>query len=262
MSMQLSTTRQVSTPGSQTPISLADIDLRFLDTYSTYKLRANGLVINAKHHSMLCLECSCVVDHEALPHHFAQYHPTFKADPSLHDHVNRCKFQLKYPPNHPTSIVPVVYGLPSPKAEYKVCIACHKGYRGGTSRSFANHSCHAARPGFIECHVQTFGIGSPSPYFAVQPPPSATANHAWARYQEKMASRNDTVRVASNPDNYRQVHQLLRNQGWIDHVEGLELSQLPLLIDVKKDDPEFPSLALRCEAYLRRVQSSLKSNSA
>ena len=244
------------------------------DTYSDSTLHTHGLIINTTHHTLICTECGCTIDHNKVRAHFTCEHKAVKLprdfDTIFAAHLAQHYPHLVYPPLPPKDPVPAVYGLRLPLPLYRICRNCRRGFKGRDpsnptappSKAFDKHVCVSSQPNphnrtYIESHVQSFKSSVRSPYFAVLLPSTAPQlPNPWASYSSMIKTRPSPTQTLSTPENYRIIDQFLHKEGWLSHVDGLDPVKLRTLIAL---NPDFPNLVKHCEAFLRHHQDSLTS---
>jgi hypothetical protein len=121
------------------------------------------------------------------------------------------------------------------------------------------HTCKSRDKG-LSYHVQQFtknGSWFPLNY---NPPVILTpivTSVDWRDYCDKVKARPEPSPLDSHTENYRVTHRFLKQEGWIDQVEGKDLKQIADLVHLKANDPDLPGIVNHVTAFLVHQQRRL-----
>ncbi|EKM81396.1 hypothetical protein AGABI1DRAFT_125786 [Agaricus bisporus var. burnettii JB137-S8] len=231
------------------------------DTLQTILLNRYGLVVNTTHKVLICLGCQAAIDPTAVRQHFFKNHKSHTTPLDLQAQLDTEASTL-YPditssPFHPTEPVDLIYGLEDPVADYLQCNICKHCF--ASTKSFDKHPCSSREATWIKTSAQRFVKNFTSPWFAVKPTETAGTeeSHRWASYQSQQALTAPVAYTPSQSDDFRVLHQFLRNERWIQRVDGLSHEELMHIVSYSTQDTAYGGLHYHVNAFLTSAQSSL-----
>ena len=194
-------------------------------------LSGTPYVVNMEYSALICLECRRAVDPDTALNHVRSEH--LQCRPISRDFDAR--LTEAYPGLvkeviRPGGIVSPVFGLAIPFEKFFICRRCLQGY--STRESFRKHNCHgdtSCKPDFFLSYVQTFFHGTRCSYFPIvdpsgHPPSMHQSDYQAFKEQQKEAPMPDPK--DSETEDYRQLQQFLRKEGWISHVKDFTSTEV------------------------------------
>jgi hypothetical protein len=175
--------------------------------------------------------------------------------------------------NPPYPLLPVepVLGLQT-YPNIQVCQTCKRGFsrnkdqgEGDTrqSNSFKSHQCqsgipHAPRQ-FEYRTCQRFGPGQS--YFEVaHPRKPVPGSDLWHKYRQAMESRPLPTTTVSSPHDDRAMDRFLYDQGWVEHIRGIDLQHVVQLCRLPSEDSPYVCLVPRIQGYLAYMQRCIQTH--
>lgn len=221
-------------------------------------LREHGLVLNTRHHIVICIACLGIVNPRDVRAHFVEHHKAFKTRRDLqqdfnheilHKHPN-----LTYHPPLPTEGVEPIYGLVSPLPGYVQCLTCRHCYV--SRRTFDLHRCSNPSPSSTPTDVQRFMSHNGSPWFPVESSPSSSPplRDLWSLYRQHATPTPQTSNIPAQEENYRVLHQFLHKEAWIQRIQGRNHEDLMAVASYSSKHPIYGTLHKHIGAFLLDMQ--------
>ncbi|EKM74407.1 hypothetical protein AGABI1DRAFT_133300 [Agaricus bisporus var. burnettii JB137-S8] len=231
------------------------------DTLQTSLLSRYSLVVNTIHRILICLTCQGIIDPSNIRKHFLHHHKNAPTPPNLQHKIDN-EASVSYPgltssPLHPTETVDAIYGLGDAVSNYRMCLSCRHCF--GSKRTFDKHTCASEDQRWIVTDVQRFFANTSSPWFPVRPRAITlpVQPDRWAVYQAQQLSNAGATITPSYSDNFRVLHQFLRNERWLQHVEGFKYEDLIHISSYSSQDTAYGGLHRHIYQFLAATQASL-----
>jgi hypothetical protein len=227
-----------------------------------------GYIINSAHKVLICLSCGVVVNPSMAREHIVRNHKVYGKPPKdFNANVATVRPALTYMPAHPTTSVPIVFGLKSPLAEPSViCPDCKHGYAETSYAKPSIHPCLGARQTQATArrsHVQRFSMDSRHSWFAVHTPPPNPLTRIVPDVLQLYRQQQVTIVKPGEgpiiPQNYRNLEQFVARENWPALFGSDPLETLLDLTGPPKDEEGFGQLARQIHVYLDQFQVILKA---
>jgi hypothetical protein len=220
------------------------------------------------------MECHECIDPFNPRGHFVDKHKSRKMpkdyNQNLIPQLQRQFPYLTHNPSIPTDPIRPIFGLCEPKPDHQICQNCNRGFAGSDnnqkkSPSFTAHKCAPGKDNppdrqFYISSVQRFrNIRTQTlfPVITADPPLPTLKSDPWISYQTRIASRPNPSTTISIPENYRVLHQFIKKERWLEHLEGKDVASLVPLVQFKSTDPTLPRLNKHIQAHMAYYQSRL-----
>jgi hypothetical protein len=200
-------------------------------------LRKTPYVINSYHNALICADCKHAVSPKSSAPHLRSAHRSRNIPRGLDKYLAETYPLLKSGPIHPDDTCDPIFGLAIPLNEFLICTRCRRGYTD--TLSWRSHSCKAphvelnGRPAYFSSLVQTFFLGTRLCYFPVNTPSSRIRTQDdFTLFKAQFPDIDASVQQVTESNNYREIHQFLEKEGWIEHTANCTASKLAALVSL------------------------------
>lgn len=215
--------------------------------------------------TLICVQCKKSIDHNSIRFHMRK-HGKIDSSTLSSLEISLEPYPLIYPPVYPGEAIDSIAYLHDPLPGYLICQTCFQGFQKPStttpSKSMSEHACFT-RPEsctWIEGYTQTFLAGPSARRFQVKSSKPDLVQHssnAYTEYKAQMDAREPTAMIAAKEDNYRLFNHFLQSEGWLEHVDNLDETEIKSLVTLPTMELKTVNLAKHCYDFLLYWQETL-----